>query len=342
MSCSWDQILDWEGFQEAIILNNKIVGITYPLLTILIIFTSVTLFNFFFAGQEKRYLSDAFKRYVAPGVVQEVIRNPNSLSLKGETKELTVFFSDIRNFTSISEGLTPEQLSTLMNEYLTAMSKIIMETGGTVDKFIGDAIMAIWGAPLDVADQELQAVKTALKSMKTLKKLQPIWTKRGLPHIDIGIGINTGMMRVGNFGSEKRFDYTVLGDNVNLASRLEGLNKTYGTNILISEKTMEAVDGKTPFRYIDKVRVKGKDRPVRIFEPFSKKAFKSIEPQLSLYEEAMELYQQRNFKEAEQIFSSLNSKEPHKLYEVYSKRAAFFMENPPAPDWDGVFSFTTK
>lgn len=323
-------------------LHNRIVGITYPLLTISIIFLSVTLFNFFFAGREKRYLNDAFKRYVAPGVVQEVIRNPNSLALSGETKELTVFFSDIRDFTTISEGLSPKQLSQLMNEYLTAMSNVIMETGGTVDKFIGDAIMAIWGAPLAIADQELQAVETALRSIEVLDRLQPGWSSKGLPTIRIGIGINTGKMRVGNFGSEKRFDYTVIGDNVNLASRLEGLNKTYGTTILISERTMAAIKKKIPCRYIDMVRVKGKNRPVRIFEPLATKSLNAIRPQLALYKEAVALYQKRDFKEANKHFSALNKEYPHKLYEVYVERSAFFSLNPPSADWDGSFSFTSK
>ncbi|MBU0681584.1 MAG: adenylate/guanylate cyclase domain-containing protein [Proteobacteria bacterium] len=323
-------------------LFNRIVGITYPLFSVSIIFLCVTLFNFFFAGREKRYLNDAFKRYVAPEVVQEVIRNPSSLSLKGETKELTVFFSDIRDFTAISERLTPEQLSQLMNEYLTAMSNLIMESGGTVDKFIGDAIMAIWGAPLDLVDQELKAVQTALNSMDVLGKLQPAWTSRGLPTIKIGIGINTGKMRVGNFGSEKRFDYTVIGDNVNLASRLEGLNKTYGTTVLISGATAKAIEGKIPYRYIDMVRVKGKTRPVRIFEPFEKNSLNSIRPQLSLFKDAIELYQNRDFKGANHHFSTLNKKYPHKLYQVYVERSAFFSLNPPSPDWDGVFSFTKK
>ncbi len=323
-------------------LNNRIVGISFPLLTIIIIFLSVTLFNFFFTGREKRYLNDAFKRYVAPEVVQEVIRDPGSLSLKGETKKLTVLFSDIRDFTTISENLSPEQLSQLMNEYLTAMSNVIMETGGTVDKFIGDAIMAIWGAPLDIPDQEKKAVQTALQSINILNELQPAWSKKGLPSIRIGIGINTGKMTVGNFGSEKRFDYTVIGDNVNLASRLEGLNKTYGTNILISENTMKAVEGKIAGRYIDIVRVKGKDKPVRIFEPLDKNALEAIRPQLDLFEEALILYHNKDFEEANRLFNSLNQEYRSTVYQVYIERASFFSLNQTDSDWDGVFSFTTK
>jgi adenylate cyclase len=330
------------GVSYMFFLGNSIVGITFPLCTILVIFLSVTLFNFFFVGQEKRYLSDAFKRYVAPGVVQEVIRNPSSLALKGETKELTVFFSDIRGFTAISEHLSPEQLSQLMNEYLTAMSNLIMDHGGTVDKFIGDAIMAIWGAPLALADQELKAVRAALASVETLARLQPGWSAMGLPPIRIGIGINTGMMRVGNFGSEKRFDYTVLGDNVNLASRLEGLNKTYGTSILISERTMQAMAAAIPCCYIDMVRVKGKDLPVRIFEPLGPELAAAINPQLPRYEAALALYQQRDFQAAHSLFAALQKEYGRQLYEVYAERSAFFSQNPPTADWDGVFSFTTK
>lgn len=330
------------GVSYMFFLSNRIVGITFPLSTILVIFLSVTLFNFFFVGQEKRYLNDAFKRYVAPGVVQEVIRNPSSLSLRGETKELTVFFSDIRGFTAISELLSPEQLSQLMNEYLTAMSNLVMDHGGTVDKFIGDAIMAIWGAPLPLVDQEKKAVQTALASVETLKRLQPSWSRMGLPLIKIGIGINTGMMRVGNFGSEKRFDYTVLGDNVNLASRLEGLNKTYGTTILISERTMQAVSPAIPCCYIDMVRVKGKDLPVRIFEPMGPELAAAVSPQLPRYDAALALYQQRDFQAAQPLFAALWEEYGRQLYQVYAERSAFFSQNPPAADWDGVFSFTTK
>jgi len=326
----------------AFFLHNRIVGITYPLTVIILIFLSVTLFNFFFAGREKRYLNDAFKRYVAPSVVQEVTRNPDALSLKGETRELTVFFSDIRSFTSISEKLSPEELSHLMNEYLTAMSNLIMESGGTVDKFIGDAIMAIWGAPLAVDHQELRAVRTALNSLDRLKELQERWNKEGLPRIEIGVGINTGTMRVGNFGSENRFDYTVIGDNVNLASRLEGLNKAYGTSILISERTKEAVAEEVACRYIDMVRVKGRAQPVRIFEPLSPEMVERFAPQQERYAEAMAAYQEGRFITVQGILSDLNKEQPQQLYQVYLERADFFSRNPPAADWDGVFSFTSK
>ncbi|MGV1099134.1 CHASE2 domain-containing protein [Thiovibrio sp. JS02] len=323
--------------------NHTIIGLTYPLLTIFVVFLLVTLFNFFFEGREKRFISKAFGRYVSPQVVRQLTEHPERLSLRGEQKTLTVLFSDIRGFTTISEKMDSEELGQFMNEYLTAMSQIVMAHGGTVDKFIGDAVMAIWGAPLDDAEHAANCVRASFKMLARLDELRPHWRKRQLPPIDIGVGINTGVMSVGNFGSDQRFDYTVMGDNVNLASRLEGSNKTYGTNIVISEFTRLALGDDFFCRYLDQVRVKGKDRPVKIYEPICEgEPPPAIRREVEEFEAALRLYRQRSFSEARELLLGLNKTSPRKLHDLYLSRIEHFQGNPPPEEWDGSFTFTSK
>ncbi len=331
------------GNYSLFFLNNQLIGLTYQLLSIFNVFFFVTLFNFFFKDREKRFIQSAFGHYVSPDVVNQLIHTPDKLSLKGEEKKLTIFFNDIRGFTSISERMTSQQLGIFMNEYLTAMSDVIMEHGGTVDKYIGDAIMALWGAPLDDEKQAENAVRASLCMLGKLEELKPVWQKKGLPAIDIGIGLNTGIVSVGNFGSAQRFDYTVLGDSVNLASRLEGLNKMYGTNILISESTKDELQDLYFCRFVDMVRVKGKKEPVTIYQPLSEGTPDSLlENQVVSYHEAISLYRSRQFTEAQKIFAELNDTNSDKLFELYLERIKLFADNPPPEDWDGVFSATTK
>lgn len=324
-------------------LNNKIIGITYPLLTIITVFLVVTLSNYFFAGREKRFLRDAFGHYVSPDVVSEIIRNPANLSLAGQVRNLTVFFSDIRDFTAISEKMSPDQLGRFMNRYLTAMSNVLLAHGGTVDKYIGDAIMAIWGAPLADHDHAARAVRAALASIKRLDELQEQLHDGQLEKIAIGIGLNTGEMNVGNFGSSQRFDYTVIGDNVNLASRLEGLTKVYGCRILISEATRDAAGHGFFCRFIDRVRVKGKKLPVNIFEPLCEgEPDGELRREVASFQSAITAYQQQDFVAARQMMNELCQQHDRKLYRLYLERTGVFLSAPPPRDWDGVFSFTTK
>ena len=324
-------------------VNNRIVGMTYPMLTIAVIFLVVTLSNYFFEGRKRRYIHDAFGHYVSPDVVNQIMKNPASLSLAGELKTLTVFFSDIRGFTSISEQMSPDALGRFMNEYLTAMSDIVMDYDGTVDKYIGDAIMAIWGAPLDDSDHAVKALRASLASISRLNELEEKWKKDGLPEINIGIGINTGEMSVGNFGSSQRFDYTVIGDNVNLASRIEGLNKVYGTNILISRWTRDAVAGSFFCRLVDRVRVKGKDLPISIYEPLCEGVpDDETKEETVAFEQALTDYRARNFDKARQIISELDNRNPKKIYKLYLDRIALFKESPPPADWDGTFTHLEK
>jgi adenylate cyclase len=252
-------------------------------------------------------------------------------------------FSDIRGFTTISETMGARQLSAFLNEYMTAMTQVVMDHNGTVDKFIGDAIMAIWGAPLDDADHAQNAVAAALEMLAQLKSLAPHWKARELPEIDIGIGINTGLVRVGNMGSNTRFDYTVLGDEVNLASRLEGLNKEYGTHVLVTEATRDALAGSLLCRPVDRVRVKGKLQPVDIYEPLCRQpATGQIQQETDAVTQALADFRARNFARARQRFADLNARNPQTLYQVYLTRIEEFEKVPPPADWDGVAVFTTK
>ena len=251
-------------------LNYQLIGMTFPFATFLILFFLVNILSYVREGRAKRYIQNAFSHYVAPEVVKSLLINPKRLSLTGEQKQLTVLFSDIRGFTSISEKMDSIALGKFMNQYLTQMSQIIMENKGTVDKFIGDAIMAFWGAPEEEPDHAGKAVQTALLMKSHLVKINQSFKDQGMPEINIGIGINSGTMSVGNFGSHDRFDYTVMGDNVNLASRLEGVNKTYGTTILVSESTKEKLEKRFSFHFIDRVKVRGRKQSVQIYEPFEK------------------------------------------------------------------------
>jgi len=216
--------------------------------------------------QEKKYIRQTFSKFVSKSVVDELLRDPSKIKLGGDKKILTVLFSDIRGFTSISEKLTPEELVEHLNIYLQGMTDIVINTDGTLDKYIGDAIMAFWGAPIEMSDHSLKACRAALEMMEALKVMNHKWEKEGKPILDIGIGINTGDMVVGNMGSSSRMDYTLMGDNVNLGSRLEGTNKFYGTNIIISEFTYQYVKDDVIARELDLIRVKGKALPVKIYE----------------------------------------------------------------------------
>jgi adenylate cyclase len=243
------------------------VNIVYPALVIVLLFATATLVSYFFTLSEKRYLKVAFQHYVPPAVVEDLVAEAGALRLGGEKRELTVLFSDIRGFTTLSEGMQPEELVKLMNEYFTVMTDRVFAHRGSLDKYIGDAIMALYGAPVVESEHPALACRSALDMMRALDELQKKWQAANLPKIGIGVGINTGSVVVGNMGSATRFNYTVVGDAVNLASRIESLNKNYGTSILISEYTYERVKGEFPdVREVDSVKVRGREQPVRLYE----------------------------------------------------------------------------
>ncbi len=243
------------------------LNIVYPSLLILVLFMSSTIAKYVSAEAGKRQIKSAFQHYVAPKIVDEIVDNIGRLRLGGEKRTLTVLFSDIRGFTSVSQSLAPEELVRLLNVYLTQMTEKVFKYEGLLDKYIGDAIMAVYGAPIYRDDHALLACRTALEMLRELQTLQVQWREQGLPQLDIGIGINTGPMVVGNMGSRDRFDYTVIGDAVNLGSRIEALNKIYGTHILLSEFTYEQVRHEFPHtREVDVAEIRGRQEAVRIFE----------------------------------------------------------------------------
>ncbi len=241
---------------------NIIVNFTKPALGIIFTFVAVIVYRAFTEERDKRAIRDIFGKYVSPKVVDQLVDNPPELG--GVDKELTVFFSDIRGFTTLSENMSPQELVNHLNEYLTAMTNLVLDYGGTLDKYIGDAVMCFWGAPLPQADHAVLACKCALVQMKKLAELNLTWPEP--IRINIGIGINSGIMTVGNMGSPIRMNYTLTGDNVNLGSRLEATNKEYTTNIIVSESTYGLVKDKFVFRELDNIRVKGKNKPVVIYE----------------------------------------------------------------------------
>lgn len=261
------------GFIFSFILINQLIFNhyrlillwVYPVSDILLITLSVLIHRYLTEGHEKRILKQAFQCYLSPSVVDRIIEKPDSLRLGGEKKELTILFSDIRGFTTISESLAPESLVQFMNRYFTAMTDIVMNTEGTLDKYIGDAVMAFYGAPQEQRDHAIRACNCALNMIDFLDNNMILWQKAGLPAIRIGIGINTGQMVVGNIGSDKRFNYTVMGDHVNIASRLESLTKNYGVNIIVSEFTYEKAKKDFVFEKLGDVQIRGREKPVGIY-----------------------------------------------------------------------------
>jgi len=248
-----------------------IMNILFPLFTIVLVYLALVVIYYRTEEKSRKFITSVFGKYVSPVVIENLLKDPDKLNLGGEKRNITIFFSDIRGFTPISEKLKPEELVHLLNEYLTEMTSIILENQGVVDKYMGDAIMAFWGAPLDQPDHAELACKTSLEMMDKLKELQKKWKKEGVPSFDIGRGLNSGDAIVGNMGSSSRFDYTAMGDSVNTASRLEGLNKNYKTNIIISENTYKLVKDRFNVKKLDSVTVKGKKKSITIYELLSKK-----------------------------------------------------------------------
>lgn len=246
-------------------MNLALVYLTGLLLS-LMIFVFHTIYSWYLAEAEKRKIKSTFSPYFSPSVMEEILKDPDKLRLGGQKKEVSIMFSDIRSFTTISESLEPERLTELLHEYFTQMTKEILATDGVLDKFIGDAIMAFWGAPIEQKDHADRALKSAINMSRRLQKLQKKWLEAGFPIIQAGYGISSGVVTVGNMGSEDRFDYTVIGDDVNLASRLEGTTKEFKTNIIISQSTKNKLTRKVKTASLGEVTVKGKLKPVKIYK----------------------------------------------------------------------------
>ena len=288
----------------AFLVQKIWLNMIFPFIFVILDYVAITSYKYLTEEKKKKAIKHAFQHYVAPAVVDQMLERIDQLHLGGERKQLTALFSDIRGFTGIAEKMPPENLVRFLNEYLSAMTKIILDYEGTVDKYMGDAIMAFYGAPLEQADHAVRACQTAVEMITRLQELWQEWEARGLPPMHIGIGINSGDMSVGNMGSEERFDYTILGDNVNLASRLEGINKQYGTNIVISQFTWALVrDHPFMVRELDSVRVKGKHEPVMIYELIGYGQLdQQTEALLKTFHEGLDAYKNRQWDRAMALF----------------------------------------
>jgi adenylate cyclase len=332
--------LNWLAWQAG--------NLALPLASLLVTISALYFFNmaygFFFESRLKRQLGRLFGLYIPPELVEEMANNPNSYSLASQSRHMTVLFTDVRDFTSIAEGMAPEQLSLLMNCFLSPMTQAIHQHRGTIDKYMGDAIMAFWGAPVADKQHATHAVQAALAMTNALAGLQDDFAAQGWPAIRIGIGLNSGDMVVGNMGSTFRMAYTVLGDAVNLGSRLEALTKYYAVSIIVSEDT-KVLAPDFAYRELDRVRVKGRDKPLAIYEVIglNEELDEHVRTNLQQYQAALDAYRNQDWPQAEALFTSLSQAQPLcRLYAIYMERIACFKENPPMLGWDGVFSYEQK
>jgi adenylate cyclase len=331
--------IDYLAFLRGFWLN-----FTVPALTLISNVLLVSLYRALVEEREKRRVRTAFGQYLSPEVVRRLLVNPQLVEPR--KTEITVMFSDIRGFTSISEKLDAQELAIFLNHYLSDMTKIVFDRRGTLDKYIGDAVMAFWGAPFEQEGHAVAACHAALAMMARVRELQVQWQAEGKPPFDIGIGLNTGVASVGNMGSALRYGYTALGDAVNLSSRLEGLNKDYGTHILVNETTyLAARESGLAFRELDLIRVKGKLQPVVIYELLGPAASLSedTKKRLELFLEARTLYQRRAWKEAQARLQSVIERWPEDgPARAYWKRCQEYLFDEPPGNWDGVFTMTHK
>jgi len=330
-------IMIWSG-------ANMVLPLASSVLMIAALFALNMSYGYFIESRSKRQFTELFGQYVPPELVDKMAEDPEKYSMEGRSEELTVLFSDIRGFTSISEGLDPKQLSAFINEYLTSMSLVIRNNRGTLDKYIGDAIMAFWGAPVDDPEHARQGVVSALLMQEEMYRLSEAFVARGWPPIKIGVGLNTGVMSVGDMGSKLRRAYTVMGDAVNLGSRLEGITKQYGVGIICGQRTRELVTD-VVWRELDRVRVKGKDEPIAIFEPlgFENQVSKDKIEEMKLWNQVLRAYRAQDWDQADMLLLNLQRISGGAyLYEAYAERVAHYRKDPPGSDWDGVWKFETK
>jgi adenylate cyclase len=299
-----------------------------------------SLVNYATEGRQKRYLKSAFKQYLSPTVIEQLIAHPERLKLGGELRELSIYFSDLQGFTTLSEMLNPEELTALLNEYLSAMTDIIQEEGGTIDKYEGDAIIAFWNAPVAQDDHALRAVRAALRCQASLAELRPRFKQRVGKDLFMRIGMNSGPAVVGNMGSRTRFDYTMLGDAVNLAARLEGVNKQFGTYTMASAATMAKLGGAFPARELARVAVVGRREPVTIFEPFLPEGYAAARPLLESFAEGLQAFYAGRFGEAARLFARTVALDPPAA--AYKEKCRELEATAPPQPWDGVWIMSSK
>ena len=322
-------------------LNGFWLDFVGPEFAVLLSFIAANILNYGFEGRERRFIKNVFRHYLSPEVIERIIEDPSLLRLGGERREITSFFSDLAGFTSISEALSPEDLVRLLNTYLSNMTEIILDSGGTLDKYEGDAIIAFWNAPLDHDDHATRACLAALRCQQRLDELRPDFQDQYGHSIYMRIGVNSGPAVVGNMGSHRRFDYTAMGDTINLAARLEGAGKQYRVSTLISENTYDLAKESVVAREVDIIRVVGKEKPVKVYELIGEKGNITEEQfeRIKTFHDALKLYRDQKWDEALHLFQRY---EDDTLAEVYVDRTKRLKENPPAVDWTGIFDLTKK
>ncbi len=317
-----------------------------PFLAVAFSYVASTVYNYITERKQKVLIKGMFSHYVNATIVDELVLHPEKLRLGGERKELTVLFSDIENFTQISERVSPEYLITILNEYLNVMTAIIFGNQGTLDKYEGDAILAFWGAPIPQTDHALRACRAAVEMQQALTALREMWKNEGKPLFHVRIGINTGEMIVGNMGGTSRFDYTVIGDSVNLGSRLEGANKQYRTGIMISEHAYRKVEGNIVVRELDLLVVAGKTEPIRVYELIGMSndgvPFQQLQS-MGFYTTGLRLFRERQWQGAIEMFEkALNILPNDYPSQLYIERSRAYLTAPPPRDWNGVFVLQSK
>ena len=330
-------LIFWRAYNAVLPLANGMIAVA-------LLYLMNMSWGYFVESRAKRQLAGLFGQYVPPELVEEMRRDPENYSMAGRRAELTVLFSDIRGFTTISGGLEPNELARLMNDYLGAMTLVVRTHRGTLDKYMGDAIMAFWGAPVDDAEHAKHAVLAGLEMHVALRELNKALVARGAPELKIGIGVNSGPMTVGDMGSKVRQSYTVMGDAVNLGSRLEGITKQYGVGFIVGQATRELVKKQFVFRELDRVCVKGKDEPVAIYEPLGLEGevAQQMLDEVNIWNQALRAYRGQDWDQAEVALLNLTRMGPQTLYQVFAERVARFRKHPPAQDWDGSWIFDTK
>ena len=337
--------LVWFGFLYAgyrLFVAGYLVNLIFPLGAMFLTAVAVTAYRYLVEAREKRQVRKTFQHYLSPAVIEKIMENPDQLKLGGERKELSVLFVDIRGFTTLAEGMDPVDLAGLLNAFTDGMTEVILEQGGLVDKYIGDSVMAVFGAPVDQPDHAKRACRSALAMVETVAKLNRTLPQAKGRNLAVGVGVNSGPMVVGNMGSKLRFDYTVIGDNVNLASRLEGQTKEYGVEIVVSKSTRDMCGDDFRFRILDLIRVKGKREPVAIYE-LAAGAGQALPECAALYERAFCSYQEREFAGALNLLEELERKgEADKACEILARRCRQYCELPPPGDWDGVETKKSK
>ncbi|HEY9101050.1 adenylate/guanylate cyclase domain-containing protein [Chitinimonas sp.] len=316
------------------------------LLTIMLLYAISMAYGYFFESRNKKQMASLFGQYVPPELVERMSEEPEKYSMEGQSRELTVLFSDVRSFTTISESMEPKELTRFMNEFLTTLSNVIRTRYlGTIDKYMGDCVMAFWGAPIHDPDHAKNAVLAGLDMQRAMREIAPAMKEKGWPEVFIGVGVNTGRMTVGDMGSQIRKAYTVMGDSVNLAARLESLTKHYGVGMIVGEHTRQAVKDGVLFRELDRVKVKGRDDPVTIYEPIGETGAveKPLRNSVELFHMALKHYRAQDWDLAElQLINLSKQAGPSRLYQVYLERIAQFRKVPPPPGWDGVHEFDSK